>query len=76
MAKKTAAKKPKRRLKRAVRRSFAAVLMITAIVVAAIPVPENLAEDGETTPGTDVSRAAGSTALTITPAKTIVRISF
>ncbi len=46
MAKKTAAKKPKRRLKRTVRRSFAAVLMITAIVVAAIPVPENLAEDG------------------------------
>ncbi len=57
MAKKTAAKKPKRRLKRAVRRSFAAVLMITAIVVAAIPVPENLAEDGGTDPGTDVSRA-------------------
>jgi len=44
MAKKTALKKPKRRLKRTVRRSLAAVLMITAIVVAAIPVPENMAE--------------------------------
>lgn len=46
MAKKTVAKKPKRRLKRTARRSLAAVLMITAIVVAAIPVPENMAEDG------------------------------
>ncbi len=46
MAKKTVVKKPKRRLKRTVRRSLAAVLMITAIVVAAIPVPENMAEDG------------------------------
>lgn len=46
MAKKTVTKKPKRRLKRTVRRSMAAVLMITAIVVAAIPVPENKAEDG------------------------------
>lgn len=46
MAKKTPAKKPRRRLKRSVRRSLAAVLMITAIGVAAIPVPENYAEDG------------------------------
>lgn len=45
MAKKTTAKKPKRRLKRTVRRSMAAVLMITAVVVAAIPVPENTAAD-------------------------------
>lgn len=48
MAKKTAAKKPvtkkpRRRLKRTARRSLAAVLMITAVVVAAIPVPENVA---------------------------------
>lgn len=50
MAKKTAAKKPvtkkpRRRLKRTARRSLAAVLMITAVVVAAIPVPENAAAD-------------------------------
>ena len=45
MAKKTTVKKPRRRLKKTVRRSLAAVLMITAIVVAAIPVPENLAVD-------------------------------
>lgn len=43
MAKKTTVKKPRRRLKKTVRRSLAAVLMITAIAVAAIPVPENLA---------------------------------
>ena len=43
MAKKTAVKKPKRRLRRTARRSLAAVLMITAVVVAAIPVPENAA---------------------------------
>lgn len=48
MAKKTATKKPvtkkpRRRLKRTARRSLAAVLMITAVVVAAIPVPENVA---------------------------------
>lgn len=43
MAKKTTARKPKRRLKKAARRSLAAVLMVTSIVVAAIPVPENLA---------------------------------
>ncbi len=56
MAKKTAAKKPevkkpRRRLKRTARRSLAAVLMITAVVVAAIPVPENAAADADT-PGT------------------------
>lgn len=43
MSKKTPIKKTKRRLKRTVRRSLAAVLMITAIGVAAIPVPENYA---------------------------------
>lgn len=52
MAKKTAAKKPevkkpRRRLKRTARRSLAAVLMITAVTVAAIPVPENWADNGE-----------------------------
>lgn len=46
MSKKTPIKKTKRRLKRTVRRSLAAVLMITAIGVAAIPVPENYAESG------------------------------
>ena len=45
MAKKTPVKKSRRRLKRSVRRSLAAVLMITAIGVAAIPVPENYAEE-------------------------------
>lgn len=44
MAKKTAARKPKRRLKKTVRRSLAAVLMATSIAVAAIPAPENLAD--------------------------------
>ena len=43
MAKKTPVKKSKRGLKRSVRRSLSAVLMITAIGVAAIPVPENYA---------------------------------
>lgn len=43
MSKKTPVKKSKRRLKRSVRRSLAAVLMITAIAVAAVPVPENAA---------------------------------
>lgn len=41
MAKKAPVKKSRRRLKRSVRRSLAAVLMITAIGVAAVPVPEN-----------------------------------
>ncbi|MCM1423546.1 MAG: hypothetical protein NC415_06985, partial [bacterium] len=57
MAKKTVTKKPKRRMKRAVRRSMAAVLMITAIVVAAIPVPENLADDGTSDLPTNVQAA-------------------
>ena len=57
MAKKTVTKKPKRRLKRAVRRSMAAVLMITAVVVAAIPVPENQAEDGTSNLASDVQAA-------------------
>ncbi len=43
MAKKKTAKRPKRRLKQAVRRSLAAVLMVTSIAVAAIPAPENMA---------------------------------
>ena len=43
MAKNAPVKKSKRGLKRGVRRSLAAVLMITAIGVAAIPVPENRA---------------------------------
>lgn len=53
MAKKTAMKKSKRRLKRTVRRSIAAVLMITAIVIAAIPVPENLADESDEGTGGD-----------------------
>ena len=47
MAKKAPVKKTKRRLKRSVRRSLAAVLMVTAIAVAAIPVPENYADNGD-----------------------------
>lgn len=46
MAKTKTVKKSRRRLKRSIRRSLAAVLMITAIGVAAVPVPENYAEDG------------------------------
>ncbi|MDE7130205.1 MAG: leucine-rich repeat protein [Lachnospiraceae bacterium] len=53
MTKKTALKKSKRRLKRTVRRSIAAVLMVTAIAVAAIPVPENLADESDETTGGD-----------------------
>ena len=45
MAKKTAVRKPKRRLKKTARRSLAAVLMVTSIAVAAIPAPENLADN-------------------------------
>lgn len=51
MSKKTPVKKSKRRLKRSVRRSLAAVLMITAIAVAAIPVPENVAAPDDPTAG-------------------------
>ncbi len=47
MSKKTPVKKSKRRLKKTVRRSLAAILMISAIGVAAIPVPENLAAPGD-----------------------------
>lgn len=47
MAMKKAAKKSRRRLKRSVRRSLAAVLMITAIGIAAVPVPENYADNGD-----------------------------
>lgn len=47
MAMKKAAKRSKRRLKRSIRRSLAAVLMITAIGVAAVPVPENYADNGD-----------------------------
>lgn len=43
-------RKSKRRLKRSVRRSIAALLMITAIGVAAIPVPENFAEEVDPNP--------------------------
>lgn len=46
MSKKTPAKKSKRRLKRSIRRSIAAILMVTAIGVAAVPVPENYADNG------------------------------
>ena len=60
MAKKTAekkpvTKKPRRRLKRTARRSLAAVLMITAVVVAAIPVPENVAAPGDDVGDTEIT---------------------
>lgn len=48
MSKKMQGKKNKRGLKRTVRRSMAAILMITAIAVAAIPVPEISADTGST----------------------------
>lgn len=48
MSKKMQGKKNKRGLKRTVRRSMAAILMITAIAVAAIPVPEISADPGST----------------------------
>ena len=51
MSKKAPVKKSKRRLKRSVRRSLAAVLMITAIGIAAIPVPENVATEPGAQPG-------------------------
>lgn len=51
MAKKAPVKKT-RRLKRSVRRSLAAVLMVTSIAVAAIPVPENYAEGEGESPDT------------------------
>lgn len=46
MAKKTHGRKLNRRAKRAIRRSVAAILMITSIVVAAIPVPDVSADTG------------------------------
>lgn len=48
MSKKMQGKKNKRGLKRTVRRSMAAILMITAIAVAAIPVPEVSADPKQT----------------------------
>jgi len=54
MAKKTAARKPKRRLKKTARRSLAAVLMATSIAVAAIPAPENLADNPGSRAGDDI----------------------
>lgn len=79
MAKKTAAKKPvtkkpRRRLKRTARRSLAAVLMITAVVVAAIPVPENAAADPVTvaenmTRAGDVHKLDGSKSYSTKPYK-------
>lgn len=62
MSKKSSVNKPKksrRRLKRSVRRSLAAVLMITAIGVAAIPVPENIAADPETPGGSTTTTVVG-----------------
>lgn len=47
MSKKMQGKKTKRGFRRTVRRSLAAILMITALVVAAIPVPESRAETVE-----------------------------
>lgn len=58
MAKKAPVKKTKRRLKRSVRRSLAAVLMVTSIAVAAIPVPENYAVDDNAMSGSGSARAA------------------
>lgn len=56
MSTKAPVKKTKRRLKRSIRRSIAAVLMVTAIGVAAVPVPENFATGtGGTGTGTTTS---------------------
>ena len=60
MSKKTPVKKSKRRLKRSVRRSLAAVLMITSIAVAAIPVPENYAEEEGSGSGTTNTPASSN----------------
>lgn len=46
-APKASKKKVNKKVKRSVRKTFAAVFMITAIVVAAIPVPENVASSGD-----------------------------
>ena len=56
MSTKAPVKKTKRRLKRSIRRSIAAVLMVTAIGVAAVPVPENFATGtGGTGTGTTIT---------------------
>lgn len=63
MSKKVSVNKPKksrRRLKRSIRRSLAAVLMITAIAVAAVPVPENFADDGTEFPGGTTENPGGA----------------
>lgn len=57
MAKNVSVKKSKRRLKRSVRHSLAAVLMITSIAVAAIPVPENAAAPAYVAPVVDTPDA-------------------
>ena len=48
-----ASKKQNRRLKRTVRRTIGALCLISAITIAAIPVPENMAYDPETTTEND-----------------------
>ncbi|MCM1087773.1 MAG: leucine-rich repeat protein [Muribaculaceae bacterium] len=66
MSKKTLvnkSKKSKRRLKRSIRRSLAAILMITAIGIAAIPIPENYAEDGSNDNGNEDQNQPVVTAL-------------
>lgn len=57
MAKKAPVKKTRRKLKRSVRRSLAAVLMVTSIAVAAIPVPENYADNGDARDAAGMTRA-------------------
>ena len=47
-------KKKNRKLRRRIRRTTAVILLITSIIVAAIPVPENVAAPGDpTTPDPD-----------------------
>ena len=52
MAKKAPKRKLNRKAKRLIRRSIAALLMVTAIGVAAIPVPDIQAVDESTGPAT------------------------
>ncbi len=52
MAKKASKKKVNRKLRRTVRKTLSAVFMITALVVAAIPVQDNVLASSTTTPGT------------------------
>ena len=61
MSKKMQGKRNKRGLKRTVRRSMAAILMITAIAVAAIPVPEISADTGSTAAASNVCLQCGKT---------------